>query len=125
MSPFQYEYAKLELNVCGGGMNAETRMTCRGRISILGPLQVSAQANESPERFIFRAPGVRAESLHLKRATSNREERLNHLENCRTQRDIGSPTQKMCMTTPMIIIFMENGRLAAAESGSTTRLMKK
>jgi len=125
MSPFQYEYAKLELNVCGSGMNAETRMTCRGRISILGPLQVCAQANGRPERFIFRALRVRVESLHLKRATWHREERLNHLENRRTQRDIGRPTQKMCMTTPMIIIFMENGRLAAAESGSTTRLMKK
>jgi len=100
-------------------------MTCRGRISILGPLQVCAQANERPERFTVRAPGVSTESLRLKRGTSYREERLNHLENRRTERDIGSPTQKMCMTTPMIIIFIENGRRVAAESGSTTRLMKK
>jgi hypothetical protein len=31
MSPFQYEYEKLGANVCGGGMNAELRTTCRGR----------------------------------------------------------------------------------------------
>ena len=31
MSPFQYEYAKLDANVCDGGMNVEQRMTCRSR----------------------------------------------------------------------------------------------
>ena len=31
VSPFQYEYAKLDANVCGSGMNAELRMTCRSR----------------------------------------------------------------------------------------------
>jgi hypothetical protein len=45
MSPFQYEYAKLGANVCGSGMNAELRMTCRGRTSILGPPQLCAQAS--------------------------------------------------------------------------------
>jgi len=28
MSPFQYEYAKLDANVCGGGIIAELLMTC-------------------------------------------------------------------------------------------------
>jgi hypothetical protein len=41
MSPFQYEYAKLDANVCGSGMNAELRTTCRGRASILGPRQLT------------------------------------------------------------------------------------
>ena len=31
VSPFQYEYAKLDANVCDGGMNVEQRMTCRSR----------------------------------------------------------------------------------------------
>ena len=31
MSPFQYEYAKLDANVCDGGTNVEQRMTCRSR----------------------------------------------------------------------------------------------
>src|SRR5882762_10103754 len=57
------------------------------------------------------------------RATNERG--AHHFENRRTLRDIGSPTQKICMTTPIIINFMENGRLAAAESGSTMRFMKK
>src|SRR5438270_925123 len=41
MSPFKNEYAKLDAHVCGGGMNAELRMTCRGRASILGPRQLT------------------------------------------------------------------------------------
>jgi hypothetical protein len=45
MSPFQYEYAKLGANICGSGMNAELRMTCRGRASILGPPQLCTQAS--------------------------------------------------------------------------------
>ena len=48
-----------------------------------------------------------------------------HLENRRTLRDMGSPTQKMCMITPTIINLKENGRLAAADSGNTMRFMKK
>jgi hypothetical protein len=43
VSPFQYEYTMLNANVCGRGTNAELRMTCRGRSSILGPQQVWAQ----------------------------------------------------------------------------------
>jgi hypothetical protein len=38
---------------------------------------------------------------------------------------MGSPTQKMCMTMPMAIILKENGNFTAAESGTTTRFMKK
>jgi len=45
MSPFKHEYAKLDANVCGSGMNAELRMTRRGRASILGPPQHCAQAS--------------------------------------------------------------------------------
>jgi hypothetical protein len=36
-SPFQYGYTKLGASVCGGGMIAELRVTCRGRGFILGP----------------------------------------------------------------------------------------
>src|SRR6266550_7846978 len=41
MSPFKNAYAKLDANVCGSGINAELRMTCRGRPSILGPRQLT------------------------------------------------------------------------------------
>jgi hypothetical protein len=43
----------------------------------------------------------------------------------RTVIAMGSPTQKMCMTTPMTIILKENGYFLAAESGTTMRFMKK
>jgi hypothetical protein len=39
--------------------------------------------------------------------------------------EMGSPTQKMCMTTPMTIILKENGYFLAFESGTTIRFMKK
>jgi hypothetical protein len=45
MSPFDYEYAKRDANVCGSEMIAEVQMTCRGRMPILGPPQLWAQAN--------------------------------------------------------------------------------
>ena len=45
MSPFEYEHPKLEANICGGGMIAEMRTTCRGRASILGLRQARAQAS--------------------------------------------------------------------------------
>ena len=48
-----------------------------------------------------------------------------HFENRRTVRAMGSPTQKMWMTTPMTIPLKSNGRLVAAESGTTMRFMKK
>jgi hypothetical protein len=48
-----------------------------------------------------------------------------HPENRRTVRDMGSPTQKMCITNPTIIILKENGCLPIAESGTTMRFMKK
>lgn len=38
---------------------------------------------------------------------------------------MGSPTQKMWMTTPITIIWKENGYLLAADKGTTTRFMKK
>ncbi|HTF23208.1 MAG TPA: hypothetical protein VK937_04735 [Candidatus Limnocylindria bacterium] len=41
MSPFKNEYLKLDAKVCGSGMNAELRTTCRGRASILGPRQLT------------------------------------------------------------------------------------
>jgi len=43
----------------------------------------------------------------------------------RTVIEMGSPTQSMCMTTPIIIIFMENGYFLAADSGTTMRFIKK
>lgn len=43
----------------------------------------------------------------------------------RTLSAIGNPTQNMWITIPIIIIFSENGDLLAAESGMTTRCMKK
>jgi hypothetical protein len=58
MSPFEYEYAKRDANVCGSGMNAEKQMTCRGRPSILGLLELPAQANGNlPQR----KPGITGE----------------------------------------------------------------
>ena len=48
-----------------------------------------------------------------------------HFENRRTVRAMGSPTQKMWMTTPMTIPLKSNGCLVAAESGTTMRFMKK
>ena len=48
-----------------------------------------------------------------------------HLENRHAEGEMGSPTQKMCMSTPVIMNFMENGPLATAESGNTMRFMKK
>jgi len=47
------------------------------------------------------------------------------VENRRAARAIGRPTQKMWMTTPISIILREKGNLLAAESGTTTRFMKK
>jgi hypothetical protein len=38
---------------------------------------------------------------------------------------MGSPTQKMWMTTPINIILIEKGYFVAAESGTTIRFMKK
>jgi hypothetical protein len=46
-------------------------------------------------------------------------------EKRRTEREMGRPTQKMWMTTPMIIIWKEKGYFVAAESGMTMRFMKK
>jgi hypothetical protein len=48
MSPFDNEYAKRDANVCGSGMIAEVQMTCRGRMPILGPPQLWAQAKGIP-----------------------------------------------------------------------------
>lgn len=45
--------------------------------------------------------------------------------NRRAASAIGSPTQNMWMTTPMTIILNEKGNFAAAESGTTTRFIKK
>jgi len=46
-------------------------------------------------------------------------------ENRRVASAMGRPTQKMWMTTPITIILNEKGNFAAAESGTTTRFMKK
>ena len=46
-------------------------------------------------------------------------------ENRRVATAMGRPTQKMWMTTPMTIILTEKGNFTAAESGTTTRFMKK
>ena len=48
-----------------------------------------------------------------------------HFESRRTVRAMGSPIQKMWMTTPMTIPLKSNGRLGAAERGTTMRFMKK
>jgi hypothetical protein len=45
--------------------------------------------------------------------------------NRRVTNAIGRPTQKIWMTTPMSIILNEKGNFAAAESGTTTRFIKK
>jgi hypothetical protein len=45
--------------------------------------------------------------------------------NRRAASAIGSPTQKMWMTTPMSIILREKGNFAAADSATTTRFIKK
>src|SRR5580700_643045 len=42
----------------------------------------------------------------------------------RTRNAIGSPTQKMCITTPISISWPENGRFTVADS-ATTPCMKK
>ncbi|MBZ5663024.1 MAG: hypothetical protein LAO30_00325 [Acidobacteriia bacterium] len=47
------------------------------------------------------------------------------LENRRTASAIGSPAQKMCMTTPMTVILKENGNFMAPDNGTTMRFMKK
>jgi hypothetical protein len=46
-------------------------------------------------------------------------------ENRRVASAMGRPTQKMWMTTPITIILNEKGNFAAADSGTTTRFMKK
>lgn len=54
-----------------------------------------------------------------------RTDSLHCIEHRRTMRAIGSPTQKMCITTPMAIICKENGYFMAPDSGTTMRFMKK
>jgi hypothetical protein len=39
--------------------------------------------------------------------------------------EMGMPTQKMWIITPMSIALIENGYFVAAESGTTTRFIKK
>ena len=39
--------------------------------------------------------------------------------------EIGSPTQNMCMVTPMLMHFHENGYLTARHNGTTMRFIKK
>lgn len=54
-----------------------------------------------------------------------RPKSFDHLEKRSTVREMGSPTQKMWIITPIIIMRRENGRLAAAESGTTIKFIKK
>src|SRR5215831_16318352 len=69
--------------------------------------------------------------LHAPKAILNPHDRLvgerypGHFEHRRTVRAMGSPIQKMWMTTPMTIPLKSNGRLGAAERGTTMRFMKK
>jgi hypothetical protein len=69
--------------------------------------------------FLFGFMGLIVFSLLCPRIRSQ------FIEKRRTMIAIGSPTQKMCMTMPMAIILKENGNFIAAESGTTTRFMKK
>jgi len=59
MSPFKNEYAKLDAHVCGSGMNAELRMTCRGRASILGPRQLTHKQTGFWRCVISEMPALR------------------------------------------------------------------
>ena len=48
-----------------------------------------------------------------------------HCEHRCTTKAMGRPMQRICMTTPIIIIRRENGYFMALDSGTTTRFMKK